>query len=431
MMFGPERSLAVAISVIPCLILASACYRVDANSAEDIVREADPKLTHKHLGAYLGCFRISRGSNEGGLMNRDCFISAHPDSQRLYWAVSGPRLGDPAVASGAAGFVGDFPIPDLTMLTYERSLKSTMMADPVENWRELLADYREHGDTEVSPRFARIGGIAYARTRDRLYINFARYYHVQGTTIPAVAEFDPISLKRLGPYRTVINSPMHPSDINGSITSLDDVRLKAKGDLLSTAAWMVNGYGPRQSLLNFSGTDSMEWLPLIYHTDTQRYAHASIKTPSGSGVFIDKCFVFPVRNGTQGWYGLADGYAMHGDKKVFKANEANWVPDLNDGSKGYHAPPYHAEIYSVPVSQLVEVADGMRQPYACDYTVVDITQVMFSYLTDQHGRKQYRCSIAASLVEQNGYYFLLERNADTTQGMEAGPIVHVFDGQVR
>lgn len=426
-MLKMSRRFVVAFTSLLYVFLGSVRCQMEAAETNDLVRENDQEFHHEQLGRYRGCFRISRGKNAGGLMNRDCFIASHPDPHRLYWAVSGPHLGDPKVASGAAGFVGDFKIPDLSTLDYERRLKSTVMADPVENWHELLEDYRTHGDKEGQLDYARIGGIAYATTQKKLFVNFARYYHVQGVTIPAVAEFDPASLRRLGPYRTVVNKPRHASDINGSITVVDDKTLKTKGDLLSTAAWMVNGYGPRQSLLTFIGEDSMKWQPLIYHTENRRYSHASVKTPSGSGVFVGDYFVFPVRNGTQGWYGLADGYRMHDDVKVFEADEENWLPDLNDVYKGYHAPPYHAEIYSVPVTQLIEVADGRRKPYDCDYKVIDVTKLMFSYVIDADGRKQYRCNIEASLVAQGRHFFLLERNADTTQGMESGPVIHVFE----
>jgi hypothetical protein len=364
---------------------------------------------------HLGAFRILQDSTSPKYNNRETYLATHPDSGKLYVAVSGK------IPTDMAGFVGVLDIPDMSGAISGQPIAETPIANQVSGWVEVLTDYIAQG---YNPGSSRIGGIAFDGTD--LWINFARYYHTQGERTPGVAKFDSLTIERMSDYLIETGGAgSEASDPNGALTSTKGTPLERFGEFMVDAYWMDNAYGPRSSLLKVE-TNHTTLTPVVYHESDTVHPNASLKCPSGSGCFIGDNYVIPMRNGVAGWYGMPDG--THNGE--YEAQPENWVPDEWDKNKGYHAPPYKAELWSVPVAQMVEVLEGSRLSHDCDYMITDITNKLYLSRIDSEGRTQYRSDISYSLVQQGGRFYLLEHQADTTQNTYTpGHMIHVFEAR--
>ena len=388
-----------------------------------------PNLEPTPLGIYRGAFRIKLGANHPKLMNRDGLLASHPESGKLYWAVSGPSM--PAIGTSSAGaksYVGSFDLPDFSHLDPNHSLDETPTANAVIGWVELSEDYLEHAKSNTKPNYVRIGGMAFDRDNQKLYINWARYYHVQSDAVPSLAEYDPVTLKRVSDFHTPSGTAGEASDPNGRITSLAQTPLRMEGDFLCTPYWGSKMYGPRQNLIRMTGANSVKLSALMTFNAKLKWDEASFKIQCGSGVFTSSEFVFPMRNGTAGWYGYNDGYKDL-EQKQFVAGGDSLVPDLwgTNDNKSYHAPPYKAYLASISVTELKELAAGKRAPQEANLELHDFTEQQFQYRTDDQGQKQYQSLVARSIVEQDDHYFVLGEREDTTSSIyNPGPVIYVY-----
>ncbi len=421
----------LVVSIFIMAPLGMGCDEKDQSSSQTNASVGQPatQMAPTPLGVYRGAFRIKLGTNHPKMMNRDGLLASHPDPTKLFWAVSGPSM--PSVdgcAMETKSYVGVFELPDLSQLNPHHTLDQTPQASAVESWVELSQDYREHAGSDTKPNYVRIGGMAFNRHDQRLYINWARYYHVQPKAVPSLAAYDATTLRRVSDFHTPIRTSGNASDPNGRITSLAQGPLKDTGDFLCTPFWGDKMHGPRQNLLRVTGRKSVSLTPLLRFDANDPWKHTSSKIQCGSGVFTRGAFVFPMRNGVAGWYGYNDGY-FDKDATQFVADGDSLVPDLwgTKSNKSYHAPPYRAFLASIPVSQLNAILLGERVPQEAKLTLHDFTEQQFQYRVDQQGQKQYQSLVACSIVKQGKHFFVLgEREDDSISKHNPGPVVYVY-----
>lgn len=378
------------------------------------------------LGNYLGFFKLQQGPGQHiRMICRNAFLSAHPDTGKLYYATSGAGLGNLGNNNNAtAGYIAELTVPAVGSITDD--IATTTQAAGLSNAVEILTDYAANDGFDYTIAYTRIGGVTYSSTTGKLYVNFAKFYHTNATQqVPSLCEFNPSTFAKVGNYKTTVGIPY--SEPNGVISCLHGTPLASYGDFMTSIHWGNHNAGPRQNVISFGAGDALTHKRLLYHTLVSPWEGASVVTPSGAGVFIGDDFVFPVKNGTPfGWYGFPNGTDESGN---FVASPGNWIPDVWLTDKGYHAPPYRAYLYRVPTSQLIDVLTSVRSPDQCTYTVEDITHLMVRTQEDASSRTRYKCDIQNQLVKQDGYYYLLEWNADTTQNAFNQPhVVHVWSG---
>lgn len=403
------------------------------------------------LGTYLGFFRFNRGSYSPKMFSREPLICQGSTAGKFVYAVSGASMSNEGAGTGTGGYLTELNMPSIGSLSPSHAISEAPQVAAPTGWVDVLTGYAAEctalglsvgsGSSGI-----RIGGIA--KTADgKLWVNCAKAYHTGSDIYPSIAEHDPTTLAKVGTrYRATGTSADDLggewSGPNGRLLATEGTALSAYGEFLCTCFWLVNSYGPRWQVQDLGASFVSTISEVLRHPSGTPQEIASVKFDIGGGVFVGSNFVFPVRNGVDGWYGNPDG--THTGASTFYATARNWLSDPWDTGKGYHAHPYNAALWSVPVSEMAEVLAGTRSPDACTYTITDVTDLMQLKITNgtyiygdgspvppspgtSFQADSYAARVGAQLAKVDGYYLLIEQNVETV-GSQQQHIVHVWSG---
>jgi hypothetical protein len=297
-----------------------------------------------------------------------------------------PRWNTPIYAKGYQALAADDDPSKLWIGWAERSIGQIQLpaagpqlgdprSSPFATWVKtpvaVGAKYQEQvvaaGQT---PAWARLMGIC---LKDgKLWLNFGQYYHTTSASYANVATIDP-SLD-LATHSEMIGVPGSNGKNTGGWLAQPPKCWGADNILIRGNNWENgNDCGPRSSL--FFTDDFTK--PIQFCT---RYQHvykpgtaivdralshmvddtwsvydlwrslSFIEVPGSTPFASQKYWVFAVRKGTAvGWYG--------------EKNQGTPI-DTCEGGKGYHAPPYHAELWFFKHEDIVAVLSGAAPAYS-------------------------------------------------------------------
>lgn len=396
------------------------------------------------LGTYLGHFRITQTGFGARFFGgaRPRVITQHPDNDKLYYIVSGPGTQDLGTSAGQRGYIGTMTIPSIASLDPSHSDTQSPFATPATpaSWVELIEDYADdrvsRGIVTEANKFKdnRLYGVAYDSASGKLWVNFGKNYATGIQPNPCVREINPTTLQPIGDfYMPSGNGATGP--VNGQLVPLAATSLSALGDFAVTPSWLANSAGPRWRAMDIDGGNYSATIvhDLMAHELVSPHPSSSLACQMRGACISGTNFFTLMSNGVQGWYGGPSGFGSDGS---YLGGPQNIVPDPWKNTKGWHAPPYKAEIWSCPLSEIEQVANGTRSPDACNYTIVDISSRMLRQKTTDVlvggagpsvSLTTKQCDVT-SIAKMNGYFFIMENLATTANPFEPEAVIHVWSG---